>query len=282
MEKERKWAGLVLLGVATVLMIIIFAFSGTASRSQAGDTAQPAGDNIFRQLFPYAGEGADAFEKAEAVDGLDEAYAVMRGGQALGYAARHTVQGYAGPIELTIGLRTDGTLSGIHVGGSEFRETEGLGAKAKDSEFTDPFSGKTPPLTLGKEIDGIAGATVTSRAVVDGVNLAAEKLRPLLASSGQTAGRTANASVIGYGGPVLVRLTLSESGVIESVDIGGARFAETEGVGSRVREKAFMEQFIGQTPPLALGSGIDAVSGATVSSQAAVDAVNEAAAFLAQ
>lgn len=281
MEKERKWAGLVLLGVATVLMIGIFAFSGTTSRSQAGDTAQPADDNIFRQLFPYAGEGADAFEKMETVNGLDEAYAVMRGGQALGYAARHTVQGYAGPIELTIGLRTDGTLSGVHVGGSEFRETEGLGAKARESEFTDSFSGKTPPLTLGNEIDGIAGATVTSRAVVDGVNLAAEKLRPLL-SSGQTTGHTANASVIGYGGPVLVRLTLSENGVIEAVDIGGARFAETEGVGSRVREKAFMEQFIGQTPPLALGSGIDAISGATVSSQAAVDAVNEAAAFLAQ
>ena len=65
-------------------------------------------------------------------------------------------------------------------------------------------------------------------------------------------------------------------------DIGGARFQETEGVGSRIREKAFMEQFVGKTPPLSLGDGIDAASGATVSSQAAVDAVNAAAAFLAQ
>ena len=35
-----------------------------------------------------------------------------------------------------------------------------------------------------------------------------------------------------------------------------------------------------QTPPLTLGEDIDGISGATVSSQAAVDAVNEAAAFL--
>ena len=52
------------------------------------------------------------------------------------------------------------------------------------------------------------------------------------------------------------------------------------GVGSGVREEAFTSQFIGKTPPLTLNQDIDAVSGATLSSQAAVDAVNEAYAFL--
>ena len=66
------------------------------------------------------------------------------------------------------------------------------------------------------------------------------------------------------------------------MDVGGARFSETEGLGSRVKDEAFTQQFIGQTPPLALGEDVDAVSGATVSSRAAVDAVNEAAAFLNQ
>ena len=95
-------------------------------------------------------------------------------------------------------------------------------------------------------------------------------------------GMSANASVIGYGGPVLVRLTLDDQGKIAQLDIGGARFAETEGVGSRVREDGFIQQFIGLTPPIRLNEDVDAVSGATVSSQAAVDAVNEAAAFLTQ
>ena len=95
-----------------------------------------------------------------------------------------------------------------------------------------------------------------------------------------TADDTANASVIGYGGPVLVRLTLDDKGAITGLKVGGARFAETEGVGSRVKEDAFVELVIGKTPPLTLGEDVDAIAGASISSQAVVDAVNEAAAFL--
>ena len=95
-----------------------------------------------------------------------------------------------------------------------------------------------------------------------------------------TADDTANASVIGYGGPVLVRLTLDDKGAITGLKVGGARFAETEGVGSRVKEDAFVKPFIGKTPPLTLGEDVDTIAGASISSQAVVDAVNEAAAFL--
>ena len=79
---------------------------------------------------------------------------------------------------------------------------------------------------------------------------------------------------------VLVRLTLDDAGAISAIDVGGARFLETAGVGSGVREEAFTSQFIGKAPPFELNQDIDAVSGATLSSQAAVDAVNEAYAFL--
>ena len=46
----------------------------------------------------------------------------------------------------------------------------------KDESFIRQFVGKTPPLELGKDIDGISGATVSSQAVVDAVNQAAEFL----------------------------------------------------------------------------------------------------------
>ena len=95
-------------------------------------------------------------------------------------------------------------------------------------------------------------------------------------------GRTANASVIGYGGPVLVRLTLDEQGKISALDIGGARFAETQGIGSRVRDESYSKTFIGLKPPLTMGTHVDALAGATLSSQAVVGAINEAAAFLQQ
>ena len=97
-----------------------------------------------------------------------------------------------------------------------------------------------------------------------------------------TADDTANASVIGYGGPVLVRLTLDDKGTITGLKVGGTRFAETEGVGSRVKEESFAQSFLDKKPPLKLNEDVDAISGATISSQAAVDAVNAAAEFLSQ
>ncbi len=106
--------------------------------------------------------------------------------------------------------------------------------------------------------------------------------RPSAAPQQEGSTSTANASVMGYGGPVLVRLTLDAQGRIAALDVGGARFSETEGVGSRIKDESYLQAFLGLRPPLTLGKEIDAISGATVSSRALVDAVNEAAAFLSQ
>ena len=106
--------------------------------------------------------------------------------------------------------------------------------------------------------------------------------RPAPATQQNGSTSTANASVMGYGGPVLVRLTVDAQGRITALDVGGARFNETEGVGSRVKDESFLQPFLGLKPPLTLGREIDAISGATISSTAVVDAVNEAAAFLSQ
>ena len=205
-----------------------------------------------------------------------------------------------------MGMEPDLLLRGIRVGGSDFKETEGLGSKAKEPDFTDQFQGKQPPLTLGQDIEGISGATITSTAVVEGTNQAVDTLKVLVgkgqatpghdsgaatdipvqtqdpATAVQTeGGRTANASVIGYGGPVLVRLTLDADGAISALSIGGARMQETAGVGTRVMEESFTGQFIGKVPPIQEGD-VELLSGATISSTAAVEAVNQAAAFLTE
>ena len=283
MEHSKKWAGWFAAGAVAVFLGVVIT-AGNLNNAQADQTLQQH-EGLFRQLFPYAGEGAESFERlaVEAGDGLEMAYTVLRGGEPLGYTAKQVVQGYGGSIELIVGIRTDGTLAGIHVGGADFKETDGLGAKAKEPEFTDQFIGKAVPLTLGTDIDGIAGATVTSKAIVEGVNAVAEQMKPYLPLQNTAAtGRTINASTIGYGGPVLTRVTFDHEGAVSAIDIGGVRFEETEGVGSRIKEQEFTAQFIGKKPPLTLGEDIDAVSGATVSSQAAVDAVNEASEFLDQ
>ena len=85
-----------------------------------------------------------------------------------------------------------------------------------------------------------------------------------------------------------VSFTLDEDEKISSIEVDAS--SETPGIGSEVgTNQAFLDQFIGKSLPLKLsaagagrdtgnedGSLVDAVSGATISSQAVVDAVNAA------
>ena len=88
----------------------------------------------------------------------------------VGYVAQATVSGFGGPIEIHVGMDLNKTITGVNVGGSKFAETPGLGAKAKDAEFQAQFTGLTIPTQLGKGVDAITGATITSGAVCSGVN----------------------------------------------------------------------------------------------------------------
>ena len=82
-------------------------------------------------------------------------------------------------------------------------------------------------------------------------------------------------SAEGFNEAVLtVDLTLDEDAKISSIEVDAS--SQTENIGAGVgTDKAFLEQFIGKTLPLEAGT-IDALSGATISSQAVVEAVNSA------
>ena len=284
MDGKKKLAGWLVLTVIALVAAVALATTNLITEKPIAEQNLGENQQALKAMCPEADEFAEVSPGESS--GVDFVYEVRQSGQIIGYAVKETVQGYGGSIEVLTGMETGGILRGISVGGPDFKETEGLGARAKEPEFTDQFAGKTPPLKLGETIDGISGATITSRAVVDGVNQGVQKVQSLTGGEDGSApeteqpAREANASVIGYGGPVLVRLRLNAAGAIEALTVGEARFAETDGVGSKVKDASFLGQFEGKTPPLELGKDVDGISGATVSSQAVVDAVNQAAEFL--
>lgn len=157
-----------------VLLIICLAVGGMLAMVNAlteGPIAQRAVEaaNAARYAcFP----DADSFEEMELVpdSGVDSCYMAMKDGQMVGYVAQATVSGFGGPIEIHVGMDLNKTITGVNVGGSKFAETPGLGAKAKDAEFQAQFTGLTIPTQLGKGVDAITGATITSGAVSSGVN----------------------------------------------------------------------------------------------------------------
>lgn len=114
-------------------------------------------------------------------------------GTPVGYTQASLTQGFGGEIEVTVAAQPDGIIAGISVGGANFAETAGLGARAKEPEFQEQFAGKSAPVALkkdGGEIDALSGATVTSRAVIRGVN---EAMEAIAAEAGFTLGEAPEA-----------------------------------------------------------------------------------------
>ena len=90
------------------------------------------------------------------------------------YAVKVTPGGFGGEITMMVGI-VDGSVSGISV--ISHAETPGLGAvaaasNAKGEAFRGQFAGQSEELVIGDQVDAMSGATITSTAVVTGVNAA--------------------------------------------------------------------------------------------------------------
>jgi len=102
---------------------------------------------------------------------------VKNNGVELGYAITTKTGGYAGDITALTGINTDGTIAGMKV--LVMTETAGLGSRiVDDPSFAESFEGKgvggsVTPAGAGaseNEVMMLSGATVSTNAVVKGVN----------------------------------------------------------------------------------------------------------------
>lgn len=82
-------------------------------------------------------------------------------------------EGYGGDIELMVGILPNGTVYGVEV--LSHLETPGLGAKITKGTFKDRFKNRNLSNTKwavkkdAGDVDGITGATISSRAVIKAV-----------------------------------------------------------------------------------------------------------------
>ena len=99
-----------------------------------------------------------------------------------GYAVQVTPAGFDGAIDMMVGVSKEGKVLGISI--ISHTETAGLGAvaAAKTSAgeaFRGQFSQTDAPFAVGDNVDALTGATITSKAVTDGVNAAVEFVKSL-------------------------------------------------------------------------------------------------------
>ncbi|MBO5087605.1 MAG: RnfABCDGE type electron transport complex subunit G [Lachnospiraceae bacterium] len=109
---------------------------------------------------------------------VNEAMKVLdKDGNAAGYVLTVTDhEGYGGDIQFAMGVKLDGTVNGISF--LSISETAGLGMKAAEEDFMKQFANKNVEsfqytkngASADGEVDAISGATITTNAVVNGVN----------------------------------------------------------------------------------------------------------------
>ena len=88
-----------------------------------------------------------------------------------GYVVETCTYGYAGDITMLIGVSNEGTVTGLQV--RDMSETQGLGGEALwNWEFLIQFLNNPGDAEIGTNVDGLTGATVTSKAIARSINSA--------------------------------------------------------------------------------------------------------------
>ncbi len=163
--------------VAGLLLGVVYDVTKEPIAQQKAKAKQEACANVFAAATAFETvtdlrclniNGVDIEEVMRALDG---------DGNLLGYVITVTDhEGYGGDIQFSMGVTLDGTLNGISL--LSISETAGLGMKAgdvlvpqfADKGTSDKFTYTKSGATSEYEIDAISGATITTNAIVNGVN----------------------------------------------------------------------------------------------------------------
>ena len=113
-----------------------------------------------------------------ALNNEETVYEALNNGETVGYCVNViSPKGYGGNIEMMIGFDSEFKVLGIEY--ISMAETPGLGMNAKtDSAFNGQFMGKQA--FSDDDLRAMTGATITSKAVNYGVNLASDMIKEAL------------------------------------------------------------------------------------------------------
>ncbi len=191
-DKEKvnlDWKNIFKLALTLFLITAIASLCLAVTNYVTADTIAERNEQSNIQARQQVLAEADRFEEVHDVQAIaqqagadasivTEAYQGFNGNETVGYTIKTTPNGYGGAIEVLTGIDMEGKITGVTILSQS--ETAGLGAKATEPAFKDQYTGKdsSEDLTVikngeasGNQIVAITGATITSDAVTDGVNV---------------------------------------------------------------------------------------------------------------
>jgi electron transport complex protein RnfG len=221
------------------------------------------------ELFPTLAD----FTTKE-VDGRSAIVATDASGNLVGILAEGRTDGYGGTIRFNLGIDAEGTIVGLTI--IQQSETAGLGDKIRESSFLQQFIGKSAGGDF--DVDNISGATVSTRAMESGVEKELNEI--LLRFSGDPSSVPSapsfsldgvedgsyTGSAKGRNADITVEVTVVGGKITDVVatehEETDSFFAKTDVVIDQIIEKQTVQ--------------VDTATGATISSDAIVKAVQNA------
>ena len=157
---------LTLLVITSLVAAALAGVNAVTAPIIAGLTAEKT-QAAIEKVLPGGGEKLPAFTDETGI--VKAVYT-----SDAGYAIEVAPSGFNGAITMMVGISAEGKVLGIDI--ISHTETPSLGAVAADKgsagqSFRDSFVGLSGELAVS-DIDAITGATITSRAVTEGVNAA--------------------------------------------------------------------------------------------------------------
>lgn len=175
MKKGGLFSTFLMIGITCVIVL--------TARVGLGEIARSNEEKQLQAIFPYLLPGSATFTEEVYTGGEAIIRQVYRG--ETGFIVCTAADGYAGEIQLLVGVDHEGRVMGLTV--RDLEETPGLGANVRtDTEFLVQYLGTLGEAETGTTVDGITGATVSSRAVTRGVNAAVAYVTGADISSGAT------------------------------------------------------------------------------------------------
>lgn len=184
-KNEFVQLGGILCAITLVVALALGAVNAVTAGPIAEQNAQKIKDSLENVMPGAESEQIDVPEgttvttetkNATSVTILS-AYKMTKDGADASYCVEVGPTGFGGAVDTMVGIDSDGKVTGISVI-SASSETPGLGARSTEPEFQAQFAGQVGTEVAvakdGGSIDALTGATITSRAVSEGVVAAAQ------------------------------------------------------------------------------------------------------------
>lgn len=175
--------------IAGLALGLVYEITKAPIAKAQADALQAAYQSVFADAASFQDMDGFDSEKATALvqeagykdDTIDNCVeAIDASGNVLGYVITDTTSaGYGGKITFSVGITNDNVINGYSI--TSISETAGLGMKARDTgdgTFSSQFINREAEIftvtkggaSASSEVDAISAATITSKAMTNGVN----------------------------------------------------------------------------------------------------------------